>query len=91
MVVRAGDEAAGGIDINSVVEVPRDKIASPGDERDTTVDGLSPVNGATIQEALKPHLSIHHLPIVPIEHPPKIGSAPSLWRREGPPHTSRSE
>lgn len=39
----------GGIDTSSVVDVPRERIASPGFDRVTIVDGLSPVNGATIQ------------------------------------------
>lgn len=39
----------GGIDTSSVVEVPRERIASPGDDNMTIVDGLSPVNGATMQ------------------------------------------
>ena len=39
----------GGIDTSSVVDVPKERIASPGDDRVTIVDGLSPVNGATMQ------------------------------------------
>ncbi len=39
----------GGIEIRSVVEVPNDSIASPGLERATTEEGLSPVKGATRQ------------------------------------------
>ena len=38
----------GGIDTSRVVDVPRERMASPGFERVTIVDGLSPVNGATI-------------------------------------------
>ena len=38
----------GGIDSRNVVEVPRDRIASPGADKATTVAGLSPVNGAII-------------------------------------------
>lgn len=39
----------GGIDTSRVVDVPRERIASPGEDKVTIVDGLSPVNGATIQ------------------------------------------
>ena len=39
----------GGIERRKVVEVPRDKMASPGLDKATTVAGLSPVNGATMQ------------------------------------------
>lgn len=46
---RAGGESAGGMLNRSVVLVPRDRIASPGAERATTVAGLSPVNGAIMQ------------------------------------------
>jgi len=79
VVVRLGGDEDGGIDINKVVDVPRDKIASPGDENETTVEGLSPVKGETIQEGRKPHFSTHHLPIVPMGVPPRTGSDPSLW------------
>jgi len=48
-VNRLGALIDGGIDKRKVVEVPRDNRASPGADRDTTVAGLSPVNGATIQ------------------------------------------
>jgi hypothetical protein len=44
-----GDISAGGIERRKVVEVPRERIASPGAENATTVAELSPVNGATIQ------------------------------------------
>jgi len=37
------------METNKVVDVPSDKIASPGLDRETIEDGLSPVNGATMQ------------------------------------------
>jgi hypothetical protein len=39
----------GGIDTSSVVDVPKERMASPGDDSVTIVDGLSPVNGAIMQ------------------------------------------
>ena len=39
----------GGIESNRVVDVPRERIASPGADSATTVAGLSPVNGAITQ------------------------------------------
>ena len=41
-------ERGGGMERSSVVEVPRERIASPGAESATTVAGLSPVKGAII-------------------------------------------
>lgn len=38
-----------GMDNKKVVDVPSESKASPGPERETTVAGLSPVNGATMQ------------------------------------------
>lgn len=38
----------GGMDTSNVVDVPRERMASPGEDKVTMVDGLSPVNGATI-------------------------------------------
>ena len=40
------------IDKRKVVDVPSESSASPGAERETTVAGLSPVNGATIHARL---------------------------------------
>lgn len=45
---RLGEVSAGGMERRSVVDVPRERIASPGAERATTDAGLSPVNGATM-------------------------------------------
>ena len=39
----------GGMDTSKVVDVPSERIASPGEDNVTIVDGLSPVNGATMQ------------------------------------------
>lgn len=49
MVNRLGGVSAGGMESKNVVDVPSESNASPGAERETTVAGLSPVNGATIQ------------------------------------------
>jgi hypothetical protein len=38
-----------GIERSRVVEVPRERTASPGVANEITVAGLSPVNGATPQ------------------------------------------
>lgn len=46
---RFGGVREGGIESRYVVEVPRESSASPGKESATTVAGLSPVNGATMQ------------------------------------------
>ena len=46
MVKRLGAVSAGGIERRRVVDVPRERMASPGVERATTVAGLSPVKGA---------------------------------------------
>lgn len=43
---RLGGTLEGGVESRNVVEVPNDRRASPGAERDMTVAGLSPVNGA---------------------------------------------
>ena len=48
-VVHSGGSGEGGIETRRVVEVPRDRMASPGEERETMEDGLSPVNGAMTQ------------------------------------------
>lgn len=53
LVVHSGGSAEGGIDTRRVVEVPSDRMASPGEESDTIEDGLSPVNGATMQSTIK--------------------------------------
>ena len=45
---RFGAESEGGMDRRKVVEVPSDRMASPGVESAMTVAGLSPVNGAMI-------------------------------------------
>lgn len=37
------------METSKVVDVPRERMASPGFDSVTIVDGLSPVNGATIQ------------------------------------------
>ena len=47
MVNRLGNISDGRTEIRKVVEVPRERIASPGPERETRVAGLSPVNGPT--------------------------------------------
>ena len=46
---RFGAVSAGGIERRNVVEVPRERMASPGVESAMTVAGLSPVNGAMPQ------------------------------------------
>ena len=46
---RLGALVDSGSDKRKVVEVPRDSKASPGADRETTVAGLSPVNGAIMQ------------------------------------------
>ena len=46
---RLGGVPAGGIERRNVVEVPKERMASPGAESAMTVAGLSPVNGATTQ------------------------------------------
>ena len=56
---RFGGVDAGGIASRSVVEVPSDKIASPGVESPATVAGLSPVNGATMQSNNGPQSGVH--------------------------------
>lgn len=43
---RLGGVPVGGIESNRVVDVPSERMASPGADRATTVAGLSPVNGA---------------------------------------------
>lgn len=48
VVKRFGAESEGGMDRRKVVEVPSDRMASPGVESAMTVAGLSPVNGAMI-------------------------------------------
>lgn len=44
-----GGVVDGGIESRRVVEVPRDRRASPGAENETTVAELSPVKGAIKQ------------------------------------------
>ena len=46
---RFGGALAGGIESSRVVEVPRDRMAAPDADSETTVAGLSPVKGATMQ------------------------------------------
>ena len=53
VVNRFGGVDAGGIASKRVVEVPSDKMASPGVESPATVAGLSPVKGATMQSNYK--------------------------------------
>ena len=48
-VKRFGGVSVGGMLRRRVVEVPSDRMASPGDESATTVAGLSPVKGAMRQ------------------------------------------
>ena len=43
---RFGGSDVGGMLRRRVVDVPSERMASPGDESATTVAGLSPVNGA---------------------------------------------
>ena len=45
---RFGGTELGGTERRNVVEVPSESKASPGADRDITVAGLSPVNGAII-------------------------------------------
>lgn len=45
---RLGGVSDPGMEKRKVVEVPRERTASPGLERDITVAGLSPVKGATM-------------------------------------------
>lgn len=49
VVNRFGGVEVGGMERRRVVEVPRDRMASPGDDKATTVAGLSPVKGAIKQ------------------------------------------
>ena len=49
VVKRVGGSEVGGIESRRVVEVPRERMASPGEESATTVAGLSPVKGAIKQ------------------------------------------
>jgi hypothetical protein len=49
VIVHVGGSGEGGMETKSVVDVPSDKIASPGDESITIDEGLSPVNGVTMQ------------------------------------------
>lgn len=72
-----------------VVDVPRERIISPGDERETIVPELSPVNGDTMHSALNPHRFTHQLPTFPITSPASAGSGPSFGRNVGPPHICR--
>ena len=53
VVKRLGAEEVGGMERRRVVEVPRERMASPGEERATTVAGLSPVKGAMRQSRVK--------------------------------------
>ena len=72
-----------------VVDVPRESIISPGDERETIVPELSPVNGETMHSVLNPHRFTHQLPTFPITSPPSTGSGPSFDRSVGPPQVCR--
>ena len=58
-MVRYGVDGAtvekGGVERSNVVEVLRERIASPGVESATTVAGLSPVKGAIIHSVLYLH------------------------------------
>lgn len=72
-----------------VVDVPRERITSPGDDSETIVPGLSPVNGETMHPPLNPHLFTHQVPTFPITSPPSTGSGPSFDRSVGPPQTWR--
>lgn len=47
-----GGVSDGGMERRNVVDVPRERSASPGAETATTVAGLSPVNGATTQSSI---------------------------------------
>ena len=49
---RAGASFEGGMSRRKVVEVPRERMASPEAEKDATVAGLSPVKGA-IEQSMK--------------------------------------
>jgi hypothetical protein len=49
VVVQLGGSLEGGIETKRVVEVPKESIASPGDESITMEEGLSPVKGVTMQ------------------------------------------
>lgn len=53
MVKRLGASEVGGMESRRVVDVPRDRMASPGEESATTVAGLSPVKGAIKQSEKK--------------------------------------
>lgn len=46
-----GGMEEGGMESRKVVEVPRERMASPGTDRATTVAGLSPVNGAIMHSS----------------------------------------
>lgn len=52
----------GGIETSRVVDVPSERIASPGEESVTIVDGLSPVKGATTQSKACKQRTRQHLP-----------------------------
>lgn len=47
-----GGISDGGMERRNVVDVPRERSASPGAETATTVAGLSPVNGAMTQSSV---------------------------------------
>src|SRR5882762_445453 len=55
VVKRLGGISAGGIASRKVVDVPKERIASPGVDRATIVAGLSPVNDATMQSEMRKH------------------------------------
>lgn len=48
MINRLGGVSDGGLERRKVVEVPRERMASPGLEKETRVAGLSPVNAPII-------------------------------------------
>jgi len=49
VVTRFGGVSEAGMERSRVVEVPRERTASPGAANEITVAGLSPVKGATLQ------------------------------------------
>ena len=52
VVVQVGPVGDAGIEIRRVVDVPSERIASPGLESVTMDAGLSPVKGATMQSII---------------------------------------
>ena len=90
MVKRFGAVSAGGIESKKVVDVPRDRMASPGAESAMPVAGLSPVNGAIPQSgsnhsirAFTDHATRLTWVETPTLHPVRMDLAEELTTRGG--------